>query len=111
MHPARLRELYMGDCCQRLTHTAPLAPLPLSKLKLFFIHTLDLQNAKFKDGYSNFIYLEQSTPKFSLIILYLSIEVGDLSTEHQKWKVLRPPQPQSLHSAAERVCALGSPLI
>lgn len=52
----------MGDCCQMVTRTSPLAPLPLSKLKTFFFFSrTDLQNAKLKDADSNFIYFEQST--------------------------------------------------
>lgn len=98
------RELCMGDCCQTVTCTAPLAPLPFSKSKTLFPPHTDLQNAMFKDANSNFIYFEQRTPQFSLIILYLSIEFGDFTTEYQKRKSPGYSSPNRLVSAAKMVC-------
>lgn len=99
-----------GSCCQLVTPATPLAPLSFSKVKTFFVHKLDLKNAKFKDANSNGIYFEQSTPRCTLIILYLATEDGGLSVEsrHMEDPQASPAQ-DSGHSSQDSVSR--SPLV
>lgn len=88
-----------GSCCQ----------LSFSKLKTFFVHRLDLKNTKFKDANSNGNF-EQSTPRFTLIILYLAREDGGLSVESRQMEDPQAsPAQDSVHSSQDSVSR--SPLI
>lgn len=92
-----------GSCCQLVTPATPLAPLSFSKVKTFFVHKLDLKNAKFKDANSNGIYLNKAHPDSLWSFFILPRKTGAWAWSPGKWKILRLLQPKTLDTAAKIV--------